>query len=109
MKAKLLTGAIAAAGLMAISATAHHSAAMAIRRRRRELPLIFIAPANRIVRFAKAIAQAAHGPDQIGPGFAPQTSDEDFYGIGILVEILIIEMLHQLRAGDDLALMMHHV
>src|SRR5690606_2186665 len=59
------------------------------------------------IRSVQPVAHAAHGLDQIESDLAAQAADKDFDRIGIAVEILIVEMLDQFRAGNDLALMMH--
>jgi len=95
-------------------AMAHHKAAIAIKRSRRELPLgvmarfvaWFIAS---VIGHRRAIAQAAHGFDQVGPDFAAQPADKNFHGIRILVEILFVQMFNQFRARNDLARMMHQI
>ena len=44
------------------------------------------------------VAQPADGLDDIGAQLAPQPADKDFDGVGIEVEILIVEMFRQFRA-----------
>src|SRR5690606_38137444 len=58
--------------------------------------------ARSIPRLAHAIAHAAHRLDQVDAHLSAQPADEDLYRVGIAVEVLVIEMLDQLRARYDL-------
>src|SRR5262245_47537624 len=53
----------------------------------------------------QAVAETADGVDHIDTEFLAQTSDEDFDGVRVAVEILIVEMLDQIRARHHLPLM----
>ena len=63
---------------------------------------------SRLARLAlqgdEAIAQPTHGLDPFGADLAPHAADEDFDGVGIPVEILIVEVLDQLGPADHPAL-----
>src|SRR5580698_4511635 len=54
-------------------------------------------------RIFQAVAQAAYGLDQIGVQLFAQPADEHFDGVGVTVEILVVKMLDQFGARDDLA------
>src|SRR6185312_69093 len=60
-------------------------------------------------RVFQAVTKAAHGMDQVGVQFLAQAADKDFDGVGIAVEILIVKMLHQFGARNDLAAMMGEI
>ncbi len=55
------------------------------------------------------VAEAAHRLDQIAAELAPDAPDKHLDRIGIAIEILIVEMLDQLGAGDDAALVVHEI
>src|SRR5580698_928327 len=60
-------------------------------------------------RIFQAVAQAAHGLDQIGVQLFAQPADEHFDGVGVAVEILVVKMLDQFAARDDAADVMHEI
>src|SRR5262245_53134587 len=64
---------------------------------------------TRIVILTETVAETAYGLDQIGRNLLAQAPDEDLDGVGIAVEILLVEMLDQLRARDHPALMQHEI
>ena len=55
------------------------------------------------------IAEAAHGLDHIDAELTAQASDENFDRIRVAIEILIVKMLDDFRAGNDPPLMMHEI
>src|ERR1700722_13809590 len=55
------------------------------------------------------ITETAYGLDHIDAEFFADAPDEHFDGVGIAVEILVVEMLDKLGAGDDTAGVMHQV
>src|SRR4029079_11237491 len=81
------------------STTSVHAAAEANSLNARELSLI--------VRVREAVAEPADSLDEIDGKLLAQASDEHLDGVGVAVEILLVEMLDQLGARDD-ALPVHH-
>src|ERR1700749_3402553 len=63
------------------------------------------------VRFRnfEAIAKATHRLNEIGVQFLAQATDEPLDRIRVAVEILIVKMLDQFGARDDLAAMMREI
>ena len=55
------------------------------------------------------IAEPAHGLDDVDAELLAKPADEHLDGVGIPVEILIVEMLGQLAARDDAARMVHEI
>ncbi len=55
------------------------------------------------------IAEPAHGLDHLDVQLLAQPADEDLDGVGIAVEVLVVEMLDQLGARDHAAGMMHEI
>src|SRR6185312_9419804 len=88
------------------SASIAQIAAAAIRRAARESSRKMFGTKGRIFQ---AIAQAAHRLDQIGVQLFAQPADEHFDGVGVAVEILIVEMLHQFGARHDFAAMIGEI
>src|ERR1700722_17566964 len=76
------------------SASMVHIAAAAIRRAASELSRMLVAKGG----IFQCVSQAAHGLDQAGTEFLAQPAHEHFDGVGVAVEILVIEMLDQLGA-----------
>src|SRR5262245_49557391 len=64
---------------------------------------------NLIGAAAHAIAEAAHRLNHVGRDLLPQAADENLDGVTIAVEVLLVEMLDELRARDDAARVMHQV
>src|SRR5437868_4217079 len=62
-----------------------------------------------IRRRIEKIAETANGLDQIDAEFLSQAADENLDGVGIAVEVLIVEVLNKLGAGNDAAHMMHEI
>ena len=56
-----------------------------------------------------AVAEPAHGMNDIGRDFAAKPPNEDFDGVRIAVEILLIEMIDKLRARHDAGLVVHEI
>src|ERR1700730_14416838 len=77
--------------------------AAAVANSRKASELVFIA----LLR--QTIAEPANGLDHVRRDLLPQAPDENLDGIGIAVEVLLVEMLDQLRAGDDPLVVMHEV
>src|SRR4029079_9194982 len=83
------------------STTSVHAAAEARRLKARELSLI--------VRVREAVAEPADSLDEIDGKLLAQAPDEHLDGIGVAVEILLVEMLDQLGARDDALTMQHEI
>src|SRR3974390_2883827 len=83
------------------SATALHSVAATIRRIASEL--------SRIARFDDPITETAYGLDQVRRHLLAQAPDEDLDRVGVPVEILVVEVLDQLRARDDAVAVVHEI
>src|SRR6185312_11720444 len=81
-------------------------AAAAISRAARESSLKMVGPKGGIFQ---AVTQSAHGLDQIGVQFLAQPADENFDGVGVAVEILVVKMFDQLGARDHLAAMIGEI
>ena len=64
---------------------------------------------RRIIRLGHAIAHAADGLQHIDAELLAQAADEDLDGVRVAVEILVVEMLDQLGARNDLALVVHEI
>lgn len=60
-------------------------------------------------RSGQAVAQAADGLDPVGADLLAQPADEHLDGVGVTVEVLVVEMLDQLGAADHPALMHHQI
>src|SRR3984957_12138772 len=88
------------------SASIAQIAAAAIRRAASELNRKMFGPKGRVFQ---AVAQAAHCLDQIGVQLFAQPADEHFDGVGVAVEILVVKMLDQFGARDDLATMIGEI
>src|SRR5665811_2074785 len=86
---------MAAAGMT----TRVHAAAEANSLKARDLGPIF--------GVREAVAQPPDGLDEVDGKLLAQTPDEHLDRIGVPVEVLLVEMLDELGAGDD-ALAMHH-
>src|SRR5512134_1330185 len=81
--------------------TSVHAAAEATRRKARELGLIAV------VR--EAVAEPPDGRDDVDWKLLAQASDEHLDRIGVAVEVLLVEMLDQLSAGDHAGTMQHEI
>src|SRR6188508_1514701 len=57
----------------------------------------------------EAVAQAPDGGDDVGPQFLADARHEHLDRVRIAIEILIVDMLDQLGAADDLALVMEQI
>ena len=55
------------------------------------------------------IAEPAHRLDAILGQLLAQPADEHLDGVGVAVEILVVEVLHQFGAADHPPLVQHHV
>src|SRR6266545_7144653 len=78
-----------------------HAAAEANSRKAREL--------NLIARVREAVAEPADSLDEIDGKLLAQAPDEHLDGIRVPVEILLVEMLDKLGAGDHAAPMQHEI
>src|SRR6266566_5219097 len=58
---------------------------------------------RRIARWSEEIAKPAHGLYDIDAELFAHAADEHFDGIGVAIEILVVEMLDQFAARDDAA------
>src|SRR3972149_9366834 len=64
-------------------------------------------PSAPVVRRRQTITQAAHRGYEIGAELAAQAADEYLDGVRIAVEVLAVDVLGQLGARHDLALVVH--
>src|SRR5262249_23012266 len=64
---------------------------------------------RRIAWRRQQIAEPAHGLDHVDTELPADTADKDFDGVGIAIEILVVEVLDQLAAGAHAAGMVHEV
>ena len=64
---------------------------------------------RRIARWCEQIAKPAHGLYDIDAELFAHAADEHLDGVGVAIEILVVEMLDQLAARDHAAGMMHEV
>src|SRR5262245_6207924 len=64
---------------------------------------------RRIARWAQEIAEPAHGLDDVDAELLADAADEHLDGVGVAIEILVIEMLDQLAARHHAAGMMHEI
>src|SRR5262245_45694668 len=64
---------------------------------------------RRIARRREQIAEPAHGLDDVDAELLADAADEHLDGVGVAVEILVVEMLHQLAARDHSASMVHEI
>src|SRR4029078_12751204 len=78
-----------------------HAAAEANSLKARELSLI--------VRVREAVAEPADSLDEIDGELLAEAPDEHLDGIGVAVEILLVEMLDQLGARDDALTVQHEI
>src|SRR5262245_32322909 len=83
------------------STSSVHSAAVANRRKASELSVIAFA--------GEPIAKTPHGGDHVRRDLLAQTADEDLDRVAVAIEVLVIEMLNELRARHDTAVMVHEV
>src|SRR6516162_1295242 len=60
-------------------------------------------------RWSEQIAEPAHGLDDIDAELFADAADEHLDGIGVAIEVLVVEMLDQFAARDHAAGMMHEV
>src|SRR5215469_3431987 len=88
-----------------MKATTIQIAETAIRRVARELNLGAVFG----IRIFEQIAETANGLNQIGVELAAKPSDEHFDRIGVAVEILVVEMLHEFRARHHASLVMREI
>src|SRR5215475_11505910 len=63
----------------------------------------------RIGRGRQQITEAAHGLDDLDAELLANAADENLDGIGIAVEILVVEMLDEFRARYHATRMVHQV
>src|SRR5687767_14562334 len=66
-------------------------------------------PAAGLVGVVEAVAKSTDGGDHVGTQLLADAGDEDLDGVGIAVEILVVDVFDQLGAADHLALVMHQV
>src|SRR5579862_6157803 len=85
------------------SASALHSEADAIRRKASESVL------NIVARSDDPVAEPAHRLDDVDRQFLAQPPDEHLDGVGVAVEVLVVEVLDQLGARDDAIAVMHQI
>src|SRR5262252_10934408 len=64
---------------------------------------------RRIARWGEQIAEPAHGLDDIDAELFADAADEHLDGIGVAIEVLVVEMLDQFAARDHTAGMMHEI
>src|ERR1700687_5451332 len=64
---------------------------------------------RRIARRGEQIAEPAHGLDDVHAELLADAADEDLDGVGVAVEVLVVEMLDQLAARDPAASVMHEI
>src|SRR5262249_60284525 len=64
---------------------------------------------RRIARRSEQIAKPAHGLYDIDAELFAHAADEHLDGVGVAIEILVVEMLDQFAARDHAAGMMHEV
>src|SRR5262249_37667832 len=64
---------------------------------------------RRIARRSEQIAKPAHGLDDIDAELFAHAADEDLDGVGVAIEILVVEMLDQFTARNHAAGMVHEV
>src|SRR5262245_61119294 len=64
---------------------------------------------RRIARWGQQVTKPAHGLDDIDAELPADTADEDLDGVGVAIEVLIVEMLDQLAARDHAAGVMHEI
>src|SRR5918996_4351322 len=83
-----------------LSRIAHQIAALATRRKAREL---------RFIRRTDAVAESARRLDHVDAELPAQAADEHLDGVGIPVEVLVVQMLGQLGARHDPARMVHQI
>src|SRR3954454_6929887 len=62
-----------------------------------------------IALLRQPVAQAADGLDHVGWDLLAQPADEYLDGVGIAVEVLLVEVLHQLGARHHALVVMHQV
>src|SRR5687767_14341800 len=62
-----------------------------------------------LVGVVEAVAKSTDGSDHVGTQLLADAGDEDLDGVGIAVEILVVDVFDQLGAADHLALVMHQV
>src|SRR6516225_9146494 len=86
----------------AIGSTSSTQAA-AVANNRNASELVFIA----LLR--EPVAKAANGLDHVRGDLLAQPADEHFDGVGIAIEVLLVEMLDELGARDDALVVMHQV
>ena len=58
---------------------------------------------------SEQIAKSAHGLDDVDAELLADAADEDFDGVGIAIEVLVVEMLDQLGARHHAAGMVHEI
>src|SRR5271156_3476471 len=63
----------------------------------------------RIARRREEVAEAAHGLDDLDPELLADAPDEDLDGVGIAIEVLVVEMLDQFGARHHPPGVMHQV
>src|SRR4249919_1788887 len=63
----------------------------------------------RITRRREEIAQPAHGLDDFDAQLLADAADEHLDGVGVAVEVLVVEMLDEFGAGDHAAGVVHKV
>src|SRR5262245_14808378 len=63
----------------------------------------------RIARRAQQIAEAAHRLDAVDAELLADAADEHFDGVGIAIEVLVVEMLDQFRTRHHPAGVVHQV
>src|SRR5262247_3811084 len=64
---------------------------------------------RRIARWSEQIAKPAHGLDDIDAELFANAADEHLDGVGVAVEVLVVEMLDQFAARYHAAGMVHQI
>src|SRR6266436_4861348 len=64
---------------------------------------------RRIARGREQIAEPTHGLDDVDAQLLADAADEYLDGVGVAIEVLVVEMLDQLGTRDHAAGMMHQV
>src|SRR6476646_10581878 len=64
---------------------------------------------RRIARRSEEVAKSPDGLDDVDAELLANAPDEDFDGVGITIEVLVVEMLDQLAARHHAAGMVHEI
>src|SRR5688572_5486672 len=83
------------------STSSVHRAAVANSRKASELSVIAF--------LGQPVAETAHRLDHVGRDLLAEAADEDLDRVGVAVEVLVVEMLDQLRARDHATVVVHEI